>query len=141
MLMSFGIYERNALLRFRFVSLQSLKACFWWSMAFLSISLILRFLATYRGSLSSRREILTTASLLGLEMAAAPLPGALVCRGEPAAANPFRRLEQGSRAPRPEFEQDPVSAYQVVGCIGSKGARLPRAPQRAFWDSTRISWK
>ncbi len=128
MLMSFGIYERNALLRFRFVSLQSLKACSWWSMAFLSISLILRFSPPVSRLFVITAGVLTTSSLLGWRwLLHRYLSRSLV------AVNLRQRIlfvgwnKEADRLAR-EFEQDPVSAYQVVGCIGSKGARVPRAP-------------
>ncbi len=128
MLTSFGIYERNALLRFRFVSLQSLKACFWWAMAFLSIALVLRFAPPISRLFVISAGVLTPAALLGWRW----LLHRYLARSF-VAVNLRQRIlfvgwnKEAERLAR-EFAQDPVSAYQVVGCIGSKGARFPRAP-------------
>ena len=129
MLTNFGIYERNALLRFRFVALQSLKACFWWAMAFLSISLVLRFAPPISRMFVVAGGILTPAALLGWRW----LLHRYLARSF-VAVNLRQRVlfvgwnKEAERLAK-EFTQDPVSAYQVVGCIGSKGTRLPRAPQ------------
>jgi exopolysaccharide biosynthesis polyprenyl glycosylphosphotransferase len=128
-LTNFGVYERNALLRFRFVSLQSLKACFWWATAFLSVSLVLQFEPPISRLFIVTTSIFTPAALLGWRW----LLHRYLARSF-VAVNLRQRVlfvgwnkEAGHLAE--EFTQDPVSAYQVVGCIASKGARLPRTNQ------------
>ncbi len=129
MLTNFGVYERNALLRFRFVSLQSLKACFWWAATFLTVSLVFRFEPPISRLFIVATSVLTPASLLGWRW----LLHRYLARSF-VAVNLRQRIlfvgwnkEAGHLAG--EFAEDPVSAYEVVGCIGSKGTRFSRTPE------------
>jgi len=126
MLTSFGVYERNALLRYRFVSLQSLKACFWWAAAFLSLSLVLRFSPPISRLFIVFTSVLTPCAVLGWRW----LLHRYLARSF-VAVNLRQRIlfvgwNKDAERLAKEFAQDPVSAYQVVGFIGSKGARFRR---------------
>ena len=127
MLMNFGIYERNALLRYRFVSLQTVKACLWWSLAFLSLSLILRFAPPISRLYVTAAGILTTGALLGWRW----LLHRYLARSFVAVNLPQRILFVGwtkeAEGLAREFEEDPASAYQLVGYIASKGSRFSRS--------------
>jgi exopolysaccharide biosynthesis polyprenyl glycosylphosphotransferase len=129
MLTNFGVYERNALLRFRFVSLQSLKACFWWAAAFLSISLILQFEPPISRLFIFSTSIITPCALLGWRW----LLHRYLARSFVAVNLRQRVLFVGwnkdAEHLAKEFESDPVSAYQVVGWIASKGSRFPKGPE------------
>ena len=131
-LMTFGVYERNALLRFRFVSLQTLKACFWWAATFLSVSLVLQFQPPISRMFIVSACLLTPAALLGWRW----LLHRYLARSF-VAVNLRQRIlfvgwNKDAERLADEFAQDPVSAYQVVGCIGSKGARVSRALHPGF---------
>jgi exopolysaccharide biosynthesis polyprenyl glycosylphosphotransferase len=132
MLTSFGVYERNALLRFRFVSLQTLKACFWWAAAFLSVTLAFRFEPPISRLFVVTTSLLTPATLLAwrwmLHRYFARSMVAVNLRQRILFVGWNKEAERLSN----EFAQDPVSAYQVVGFIGSKGARFSKHHHRGF---------
>lgn len=128
LLTSFGIYERNALLRFRFVSLQILKASFFWAAGFISVMLVLQFEPPISRFYVIIASVLTPAALLGWRW----LLHRYLARSA-VAVNLRQRVvfvgwNQESNELTRHFADDPVSAYEVVGCVGSNRARFQRKP-------------
>ena len=128
-LTNLGIYERNALLRFHFVSSQIVKGSLLWAAGFLSFVLMFRF----QPAIS--RLFIVSATIL--------TPGALLSwrwllhrylRRSAVAVNLRQRIvfvgwNQESEDLTKNFAQDPSCAYEVVGCIGSNRARFQRKPK------------
>jgi exopolysaccharide biosynthesis polyprenyl glycosylphosphotransferase len=128
LLTGFGIYERNALLRFRFVSLQILKASFYWAAGFISVMLVLRFEPPISRLYIIIASLLTPATLLAWRW----LLHRYLARSA-VAMNLRQRVifvgwNQESAELARHFAEDPVSAYEVVGCVGSMRARFQRKP-------------
>ncbi len=124
-----GIYERQALLRFRFVSLQILKAACLWAMGFLGFALIFKFQPTISRIFVAIATLLVPGSLLGWR---AIFHGFLL---RSAAAESLRQRilfvgwnEEAERLTG-AFTHDPGSAYEVVGCVNSMRARFQRKPK------------
>ena len=128
LLTGFGIYERNALLRFRFVSLQILKAAFYWATGFIAVMLVLRFEPPISRLYSLIAAILTPAMLLAWRW----LLHRYLARSIVAVNLRHRILFIGWSAESAElannFTQDPVSAYEVVGCLGSIRPSFDKSP-------------
>ncbi len=123
-----GIYERGTLLRYRFVSLQVIKACAWWTAGFLSVVLVLRFEPPISRIYFLIASILTPATLLGWRW----LLHRYLARSFVAVNLRQRVLFVGWNQESEEFGKhfvhDPAGAYEVVGCIGSMRARFQRKP-------------
>ena len=129
LLTNFGIYERNAMLRFRYVSLQILKATFFWAPGFIAVMFILRFEPPISRIYSVIAGLLTPLALLGWRW----LLHRYLARSAVAVHLRQRILFVGwnreSQDLAKHFSEDPVSAYEVVGCISSMRARFHRQPQ------------
>ena len=128
-LTAFGIYERQALLRFRFVSLQILKAACLWALAFLGFALIFKFSPPISRIFVAISAVLVPGSLLGWR---AIFHGFLQ-RSTVAVSLRQRILfvgwnEEAERLTG-AFSHDPGSAYEVVGCVNSMRARFQRKPK------------
>ena len=128
-LTAFGIYERQALLRFRFVSLQILKAVCLWALGFLGFALIFKFQPPISRIFVAISAVVVPASLLGWR---AIFHGFLQ-RSSVAVSLRQRILfvgwnEEAERLTG-AFSQDPGSAYEVVGCVNSMRARFQRKPK------------
>ena len=128
-LTTFGIYERQALLRFRFVSLQIFKAASLWVLGFLGLALIFKFQPAI--------------SRVFVGIAAVVVPGALLAwraifhrfLGRSSVAMSLRQRilfvgwnEEAERLTS-AFDHDPGSAYEVVGCVSAIRARYQRKPK------------
>ena len=128
-LTAFGIYERQALLRFRFVSLQILKASCIWALGFLGFALIFKFQPPISRIFVAISAILVPASLMGWR---AIFHGFL--QRSAVAVSLRQRLlfvgwnEEADRLTG-AFHSDPGSAYEVVGCVNSMRARFQRKPK------------
>ena len=128
-LTAFGIYERQALLRFRFVSLQIFKAASLWALGFLGFALIFKFQPPISRIFVGLAAVIVPAVLLGWR---AIFHGFL---GRSAVAMSLRQRilfvgwnEEAERLTS-AFKQDPGSAYEVVGCVSSMRARFQRKPK------------
>ena len=141
-LTAFGIYERQALLRFRFVSLQILKAACLWALGFLAFALIFKFQPPISRIFVAISAVLVPASLMGWR---AIFHGFLQ-RSTVAVSLRQRILfvgwnEEAERLTG-AFSQDPGSAYEVVGCVNSMRARFQRKPKvrvlGAFAELTEV---
>ena len=141
-LTAFGIYERQALLRFRFVSLQILKAAFLWALGFLGFALIFKFQPPISRIFVAIATIVVPASLMGWR---AVFHGFL---GRSCVAMSLRQRilfvgwnEEAERLTG-AFHHDPGSAYEVVGCVNSARARFQRKPKvrvlGAFAELTEV---
>lgn len=128
MLASRGIYERAALLRYRFVAPQIVRVCLIWAAALVGIALVFKFQPPI-----SRFYVL---------IAAAITPGMLLSwrwllhyfLSRPAVATSLRQRvlfvgwnAQSERLAR-HFAADFSSAYQVVGCLSDPRPRFSRPP-------------
>ncbi len=128
-LTAFGIYERQALLRFRFVSLQVLKAAFLWALGFLGFALIFKFQPPISRIFVAIATILVPASLLCWRA----IFHGFLSRSSVAMSLRQRILfvgwnEEADRLTS-AFTHDPGSAYDVVGCVSSMRARYQRKPK------------
>jgi exopolysaccharide biosynthesis polyprenyl glycosylphosphotransferase len=128
-LTSFGIYERNVLLRFHFVSSQIVKASFLWAAGFLSFVMMFRFEPPISRLFIASATILTPGALLAWRWLLHRY-----LRRSAVAVNLRQRIifvgwNQESEDLTETFAQDPSSAYEVVGCIGSTRARFQRKPK------------
>jgi exopolysaccharide biosynthesis polyprenyl glycosylphosphotransferase len=128
-LTSLGIYERQALLRFRFVSLQVLKAVVLWGACFLGFALVFKFHPPISRVFVVIATMLTPAALLGWRA---------IFHGFLQRSSVVESLRQrilfvgwNEEADRltGAFTSDPGSAYDVVGCLGSMRARFQRKPR------------
>jgi exopolysaccharide biosynthesis polyprenyl glycosylphosphotransferase len=128
-LTAFGIYERQALLRFRFVSLQVLKAAFLWMLGFLGFSLIFKFSPPISRIFVAISTILAPGALLGWRW----IFHGFLQRSSVAVSLRQRILYVGWNEEADRLTQaflgDPGTAYEVVGCIGSMRARFQRKPK------------
>ena len=141
-LTAFGIYERQALLRFRFVSLQILKAACLWALGFLGFALIFKFQPPISRIFVAISAVLVPASLMGWR---AVFHGFLQ-RSAVAVSLRQRILFVGWNEEAEKltagFSSDPGSAYEVVGCVNSMRARFQRKPKvrvlGAFAELTEV---
>ena len=90
---SMGIYEKQSLLRYRYVGMQVLKGCLVWFFGFLSLSYILHFSPAVPRSFVLIAGLNVTVRFARLARALPPLPAALGGRLQAAPAHPLRRLE------------------------------------------------
>lgn len=123
-----GIYERSVLLRFRFVSLQILKASVLWAAGFISLVLVLRFEPPISRIYIGCASVLTPAALLTWRWLLHRY-----LRRSAVATNLRQRIlfvgwNDESENLSKHFTQDPNSAYEIVGCIGSMRAGFQRRP-------------
>jgi len=127
-LTAFGIYERQALLRFRFVSLQIAKASALWALGFLGFALIFKFQPPISRVFVAIAMFLVPGALLGWRA---------IFHGFLAHSSVAMSLRQrilfvgwNDEAERltSAFTHDPGSAYEVVGCVNSMRARFQRKP-------------
>lgn len=129
MLTARGVYERNALLRLRSVSLEVLKACSLWAGGFLAVSLALKFHPPISRIYVLIASVMTPALLLWWRW----VFHSLVQHSNAAASLRQRILFVGwneeSEKLSNHFSSDTSSAYNVIGCIGSGRARFQRRPQ------------
>ena len=141
-LTAFGIYERQALLRFRFVSLQIVKAACLWALCFLGFALIFKFSPPISRTYVAISAVLMPGALLGWR---AIFHGFLQ-RSSVAVSLRQRILfvgwnEEADRLTT-AFSHDPGSAYEVVGCVNSMRARFQRKPKvrilGAFAELTEV---
>jgi exopolysaccharide biosynthesis polyprenyl glycosylphosphotransferase len=128
-LTAFGIYERQALLRFRFVSLQILKAACLWALGFLAFALIFKFQPPISRIFVAIAAVLVPASLLGWRS----VFHGFLQRSAVLVSLRQRILfvgwnEEAERLTS-VFSQDQGSAYEVVGCVNSMRARFQRKPK------------
>jgi exopolysaccharide biosynthesis polyprenyl glycosylphosphotransferase len=128
-LTAFGIYERQALLRFRFVSLQIIKGAFLWALGFLGFALIFKFQPAISRIFVAIATILVPASLLAWRA----IFHGFLSRSSVAMSLRQRILfvgwnEEAERLTS-AFKHDPGSAYDVVGCVSSMRARFQRKPK------------
>ena len=128
-LTSFGIYERQALLRFRFVSLQIFKAVSLWVLGFLGLALFFKFQPAISRVFVGIAAVFVPGALLGWR---AIFHGFL---GRSSVAMSLRQRilfvgwnEEAERLSS-AFKHDPGSAYEVVGCVSAMRARYQRKPK------------
>lgn len=128
-LTGFGIYERNSLLRFRSVSLQILKASILWAMGYISVALVFHFEPPISRMYVFIASFLTPATLLGWRW----LFHRYLSRSAVAIHLRQRVMvvgwNQEAEALTQTFVEDPVTAYELVGCLGSMRSRFQRPPQ------------
>jgi exopolysaccharide biosynthesis polyprenyl glycosylphosphotransferase len=129
LLTSFGIYERHTLLRFRFVSLQILKASFFWAVGFLSLVLLLRFETPISTLFVLIASGLTPAALLAWRWLMHRYLGRSAVAVHLRQRVLFVGWSRESQDLTHHFSQEPASAYEVVGCVSSGPARFPRKSQ------------
>jgi exopolysaccharide biosynthesis polyprenyl glycosylphosphotransferase len=127
-LTTYGIYERQALLRFRFVSMQIVKACSIWAIGFLGLALIFKFQPQI-----SRFYVLISAVLVPATLLLWRLIFHKFLARSMVAVDLRQRIlfigwnEESERLTR-EFLDDAGSAYEVVGCVSAKRAPFHRKP-------------
>ncbi|MEP6668265.1 MAG: exopolysaccharide biosynthesis polyprenyl glycosylphosphotransferase [Chthoniobacter sp.] len=128
-LTSFEIYERNSLLRFRSVSLQILKASIIWAAGYLCIALVFHFEPPISRLYVVIASLLTPATLLAwrwlFHRYLARSGVAIHLRQRVMVVGWNQEAEEMART----FTEDPVSAYEFVGCLGSMRAGFQRRPE------------
>jgi exopolysaccharide biosynthesis polyprenyl glycosylphosphotransferase len=128
LLTNLGIYERNALLRFRFVSLQVLRASALWSTGFVAVMAILRFQPPISLYYAVIAAVVTPVALLtwrwlfhsylGRSSVAVNLQQRLLFIGWN--KDCLRLLDH--------FTHEKVSAYEIVGCLQPPRSRFQQTP-------------
>jgi exopolysaccharide biosynthesis polyprenyl glycosylphosphotransferase len=128
LLTNHGIYERNALLRYRFVSLQILRAATIWSTGFVAAMAILRFQPPISLTYAVIAALVTPAALLtwrwlfhsylGRSSVAVNLQQRLLFIGWN--KDCVRLLDH--------FTHEKVSAYEIVGCLQPPRSRFQQIP-------------
>ncbi len=125
----FGIYERQALLRFHFVALQILKASCLWGLGFLGFALIFKFSPPISRVFVAIATVLVPGALLGWR---AIFHGFL--RRSSVAMSLRQRVlfvgwNEEAEKLTGSFSHGQSSAYEVVGCVSSMRARFQRKPK------------
>ncbi len=130
-----GVYERMALLRFRFVWPQLLRGSLSWVVGFFAFALLLEYSHPHSEALSISRLFVSAAAVLTpLSLLAWRWIFHRFLQRSSVAVNLRQRVlfvgwnEEAHRLTE-TFASDPVTAYEVVGCIGSMRARFQRKPQ------------
>ena len=128
-LTAFGIYERQALLRFRFVSLQVLKTTLLWTVGFVGFALVFKF----HPAISRFFVVISSVVVLGSLLTWRVIFHRFLQRSAVAMSLRQRILfvgwnEESDRLTK-EFSNDAGSAYEVVGCVSAMRAKFQRKPQ------------
>jgi exopolysaccharide biosynthesis polyprenyl glycosylphosphotransferase len=128
MLASRGIYERAALLRYRFVAPQIVRVCLVWAAGLVATSLIFKF----QPPISRFYVLIATAITPGMLLGWRWIFHRFLGRAAVAMSLRQRVLfvgwnEESEKLTR-HFQADTGSAYEVVGCIGAMRARFQREP-------------
>ncbi len=128
-LTAFGIYERQALLRFHYVALQVLKAACIWGLGFLGFALIFKFSPPISRVFVAIATVLVPGALLGWRA----IFHGFLRRSSVAMSLRQRVLFVGwndeAEKLTGSFSHEPGSAYEVVGCVSSMRARFQRKPK------------
>jgi exopolysaccharide biosynthesis polyprenyl glycosylphosphotransferase len=128
-LTSLGVYERQALLRFRFVSLQIFKAVSLWALGFLGLALIFKFQPAISRVFVGLATVIVPAVLLAWRA----IFHRFLSRSSVAMSLRQRILFVGwndeAEKLTSAFDHDPGSAYEVVGCVSTMRARFQRKPK------------
>lgn len=127
-LTSFGIYERLALLRFRFVSLQVLKACCCWGLGFLTFSLIFKLTPPVSRVFVAIAMVLVPISLLAWRAIFHGFLQRSIIAVSLRQRIAFVGWNEEAEKLAANFKMDPGSAYEVVGCVSSMRAKFQRTP-------------
>ena len=127
-LTSSALYERHALLRFRFVSLQIFKASTLWSLGFLGIALIFKFQPSISRIFVALAAVLVPVSLLVWRA----IFHGFLARSSVAESLRQRVLfvgwNEAAERLTDAFDRDPGSAYEVVGCVSAAHAKYRSKP-------------
>ncbi|HEX8297272.1 MAG TPA: exopolysaccharide biosynthesis polyprenyl glycosylphosphotransferase [Chthoniobacteraceae bacterium] len=127
-LTSFGIYERTALLRFRYVSLKILKGAACWALGFLAFALIFKFQPPISRLFVGISMFLVPVSLLTWRVIFHGFLQRSVIAVNLRQRVAFVGWNKESARLSKTFSEDPSSAYQVIGCISSIPKRYEEEP-------------
>jgi exopolysaccharide biosynthesis polyprenyl glycosylphosphotransferase len=128
LLASRGVYERAALLRFRFVAPQIVRSCLVWAAGLVATSLVFKF----QPPISRLYVLIATAITPGLLLGWRWVFHRFLGRASVAVSLRQRVLfvgwnEDSARLAN-HFRADPGSAYEVIGCLGASAKGPPAAP-------------
>jgi len=135
----FGIYERQALLRFRYVFLQVLKSACVWGFCFLGFALIFKFSPPISRVFVAIATVLVPSALLVWRVAF----HSFLRRSSVAISLRQRILFVGwnheAERMTSAFQHDASSAYEVVGLVEMREGQLPTAKVRVLGDLTDLT--